>query len=374
MSENEDKSSKTEEPSERKLRKAREKGDVPSSRETGNMMSVFALFVLTLFILPQAGPQLAGALRGVFESAGQIGVGEGRQGLADLGAVVRALGRAIALALAPALLVMIVAAIFGVLIQGETVVSLDRIRPKLSKLSPLSGLKKMFSADSFVEFAKNVAKVLVVAVIAVWVARGAVTGIWQSRGFVPEELPGYLRGEVAKLLIAATVFLVPVAVIDIVWKRMQWIKKQRMSLKELRDEHKESEGDPMVRMRRAEIRRKRARQRVAQAVPTASVVLTNPTHYAVALRYQPGVDTAPVCVAKGTDLMAAQIRRLARENDIPLVENRPLARALHASVEVDDQIPVEHWQAVAEIIGYVMDLRRNIRRRPPSGSSLRVAE
>jgi len=272
------------------------------------------------------------------------------------------------------LAVMIAAAVFGVLIQGETVVSLERIRPKLSKLSPGAGLKKIVSADNLVEFLKNVAKVLVVAAIALWVARGAVTGIWQSRGFLPEELPGYLRREVALVLIGATVFLVPVSIIDIVWKRVQWIKKQRMSIKEVRDEHKEAEGDPRVRLRRDEIRRRRARQRVAAAVPTASVVLTNPTHYAVALRYQPGADSAPVCVAKGADLMAAQIRRLAREHDIPMVENRPLARALHATVEVDDQIPVEHWQAVAEIIGYVMDLRRNIRRKPPAGSSLRVEE
>ena len=374
MADEEDKSNKTEEPTERKLRKAREKGDVPSSRETANMMSVFSLFILTLFLLPQAAPQLAGVLGGVFESAGQIGVGEGRQGLADLGAVLRALGRPIALTLAPALAVMIAAAVFGVLIQGETVVSLERIRPKLSKLSPGAGLKKIVAADNLVEFLKNVAKVLVVAAIALWVARGAVTGIWQSRGFLPEELPGYLRREVALVLIGATVFLVPVSIIDIVWKRVQWIKKQRMSIKEVRDEHKEAEGDPRVRLRRDEIRRRRARQRVAAAVPTASVVLTNPTHYAVALRYQPGADSAPVCVAKGADLMAAQIRRLAREHDIPMVENRPLARALHATVEVDDQIPVEHWQAVAEIIGYVMDLRRNIRRKPPAGSSLRVEE
>ena len=374
MADEEDKSNKTEEPTERKLRKAREKGDVPSSRETANMMSVFSLFILTLFLLPQAAPQLAGALGGVFESAGQIGVGEGRQGLADLGAVLRALGRPIALTLAPALAVMIAAAVFGVLIQGETVVSLERIRPKLSKLSPGAGLKKIVAADNLVEFLKNVAKVLVVATIALWVARGAVTGIWQSRGFLPEELPGYLRREVALVLIGATVFLVPVSIIDIVWKRVQWIKKQRMSIKEVRDEHKEAEGDPRVRLRRDEIRRRRARQRVAAAVPTASVVLTNPTHYAVALRYQPGADSAPVCVAKGADLMAAQIRRLAREHDIPMVENRPLARALHATVEVDDQIPVEHWQAVAEIIGYVMDLRRNIRRKPPAGSSLRMED
>ncbi|MGR3756827.1 MAG: EscU/YscU/HrcU family type III secretion system export apparatus switch protein [Tranquillimonas sp.] len=367
----EDKSSKTEEPTERKLRKARDKGDVPSSRETGNMMTVFSLFVLTVFMLPQIGPGLVAALQAPLQSAGQIGIGSDGSGLRDIGGILRRLSGELAVAIGPALLVMLIAAVFGVLIQGETTVAAERMRPKISKLSPLSGLKRLAGPDALVEFAKNVAKVLVIGAITVVVARQTVGAIWHAPGFVPEDLPDYTRRAVGLVLIAATVFLVPVAIIDILWKRSQWMKKQRMSMRELRDEHKDSEGDPQIKARRADIRRQRARQRIAASVPTASVILTNPTHYAVALRYQQGVDTAPVCVAKGVDLMAQQIRLLARENDIPIVENRPLARALHDSVEVDAQVPTEHWQAVAEIIGYVMDLRRNLRRKPPEGSQLR---
>lgn len=371
MSDNDEDGSKTEEPTERKLRKARDKGDVPASRETGNMMSVFALLVITIFLLPNLLPDLAGVLRGLLEMAGQIEIGEDTQGLADLGEATGELTRSLAKVMAPVVLVMVLAAIFGVLIQGETVVALDRIQPKLSKISPLAGFKRLFSVDAFVEFLKNVAKVLVVGTMTMVITYEAVTEVWQTPDALPETFLAGVRDVVMRLLIATTVFVAVVAVADILWKRAQWIKKQRMTMRELRDEFKDSEGDPHIKAKRGEIRRKRARQRLSVAVPTATLVLTNPTHYAVALKYVPGVDQAPVCVAKGTELMAAQIRRLARENDVAIVENRALARALHAMVEVDDEIPTEHWQAVAEIIGYVMDLRRNIRRTPPTGSQLR---
>lgn len=370
----EDASSKTEEPTESKLRKAREKGDVPASRETGNLMSVFALMVITVFLLPSVLPNLAGVLKGLLEMAGQIEIGEDVAGLADLGEIAGRLSRGIAGVLVPVVVVMVLAALFGVLIQGETVVALERIKPKGSKISPLQGLKRLFSMDTLVEFAKNVAKVMVVGAMAVFIAYEAVTTVWQGPNAIPEAFLPYIRQTVLRLLIAGTLFLVLIAVMDILWKRASWIKKQRMSMRELRDEHKDSEGDPHIKAKRGEIRRKQARQRIAVAVPTATLVLTNPTHFAVALKYVPGVDQAPVCVAKGTDVIAAQIRRIARENDVAIVENRALARSLHALVEVDSAIPVEHWQAVAEIIGYIMDLRRNIRRKAPKGSQLRDPE
>ncbi|RVV96884.1 flagellar biosynthesis protein FlhB [Mesobaculum littorinae] len=368
----EDKSNKTEEPTEQRLRKARQKGDVPSSREVGTMMTVFSLFVLTVFVIPSIIPDLSRALSGPFVSAGQIEIGAGAAGLADAGQVMGGLGRSVAVAVAPLFLIMVIAALFGVLIQGETVVATERIRPKFSKLNPASGLKRLFSADALVEFAKSVGKVLVIGAITGIVAQRYLGGVVTGEGMLPESLPDYARRAIAVILIAATIFLVPIAIFDIIWKRSQWIKKQRMTLQEVRDEHKESEGNPQVRARRADIRRRMARQRIAQAVPTASVILTNPTHFAVALRYTPGADTAPVCVAKGADLMARQIREIARDNEVPIVENKPLARALHDTVEVDDQVPMQYWQAVAEIIGYVMDLQRDIRRSPPKGSELRL--
>jgi len=155
------------------------------------------------------------------------------------------------------------------------------------------------------------------------------------------------------------------------WKRYSHNKKQRMTIKEVRDEHKETEGDPHIAARRMQIRRERVRQRISQSVPAATLVVTNPTHYAVALRYVRGVDVAPVCVAKGTDLVAARIRRIAYDSDVPVIESAALARALHATTEIDQVIPEAHWQAVAGLVSFVLDLRGRVRRELPFGSRLR---
>lgn len=367
----EDKSSKTEEPTEKKLRDARKKGDVPQSRETGTAMLVFALLMILIFVLPSSIGRIVEALQGPLLDAGVTAIGTGGTGVVEAGNVLKSLGFMLGLAMMPVAGIMVLAALFGVLIQGETVVSAERIKPKISKLNPLSGFKRLFSAEAFVEFAKNTAKVLVIGFITVWAVRDIAQSLGQTQAFIPETLLDAALQKVRWIFLVTTVLLVPIAIADIIWKRAQWKKKQMMSLKEIRDEHKDSEGDPQIKGRRAELRRARARQRIAQAIPGASVVLTNPTHYAVALKYEQGVDDVPICVAKGADVMAHRIRELAKEHDIPMIENRPLARALHAAVEVDDRIPMEHWQAVAEIIGFIMDLRRNVRRKPPAGSSIR---
>lgn len=373
-SDDEDKASKTEEPTERKLRQAREKGDVASSREAGNMMSVMALFAIVAFVLPVAGAPLIGVLRGIFETAGQVTIGEGGQGLRDIGGVTWALSRGIGVTMAPVLAVLVVCALAGVLLQGDVVVAVERIKPKWSKLSPLGGLKRLVSANNLVEFAKSVVKVLVVGAIALTITYQAIAEIAQVQGLVPEMMPGFARRAAMRILLIVAVILAFIAVADILWKRFDWRRKQRMSFRDVKDEMKETEGDPHIKGKRQQIRRETSRRRMAQAVPRATVVLTNPTHYAVALRYEGGADDAPVCVAKGADLMAAQIRRLAREADVPIIENKPLARALYDVAEIDREIPVEHWEAVAAIIGYVLDLGRNIRRAPPKGSSLRYGD
>ena len=370
----EDQSNKTEEASPRKLQQAREKGDVPSSREVGNLMSVMSLFLVAIFFLPQLGPMLVGILRRIFENAGQVRIGEDVQGIHDLGEVTSSLSMGLATVLAPVAVTMILAALAAVFVQGEVVVAAERIRPKLSKINPLEGFKRLFSLDNFVEFLKSVAKVLVVGSISIYVGQLAVRTIWQSEDIAPEALLPYIGTYASTLLITVVILLIVVALADVLWKRFQWLKKQRMSIQDLRDEHKDMEGDPHIRAKRAEQRRRRAQQRITTTVPTATVVLTNPTHFAVALRYENGVDQAPVCVAKGADLMAAQIRKVAREHEVPVVENKPLARALHDVAEIDAEIPFEHWQAVAEIIGYVMDLSRNANRQPPAGSSLREVD
>jgi flagellar biosynthetic protein FlhB len=368
----EDKSNKTQEPTEKKLRDARKKGDVPASRETGNMMVVMSLIGVVAIALQWQGPKLATALASLVENAGRIHVGVERPGVATLGVVFWDFIGRITLAIAPIFGLILAGGIVGVLIQGETVAAVDRIKPKLSKISPIEGLKRQFSANTLVEFVKSLVKVFVVGALALWVTNAAVRDIWMGTGFIPEHLPGYMSDATRRLLILAAIFLVPVAIIDILWKRFDWRRKQMMSIKEVRDELKESEGDPLIRGKRAQLRRQRATQRIDAFVPQADVILTNPTHYAVALKYEQGVDMAPVCVAKGADLMARQIRLIAHEHEIPIIENKPLARSLYDVVEIDDQVPVEHWEVVAEIIGFVMALKTDPRRKPPAGSELRT--
>ena len=264
--EQEDKSSKSQEATPQKLKKAREQGDVPSSQEVGMMMTVVSLLVLTVFILPAIGPQLAGILKQMLEISGTARIGEGVGGVRDIGSSVTAFAGRISLVLAPVLGVFVVAAIVGVAIQGETVFAVERIRPKFSKLSPAKGFTRIFSGGALVEFLKSGAKVLVVGTLAVWLTYVSITEIWQTENFLPEFLLGYVQGFVQKLLLIVAVFAVVIALIDVIVKRVRWLIRQRMSVKEVRDEHKDQEGDPMIKGKRNQIRRQNSRRRVASAV------------------------------------------------------------------------------------------------------------
>ncbi|MEM9475683.1 MAG: flagellar type III secretion system protein FlhB [Pseudomonadota bacterium] len=374
MSNQEDRSTKSEEPTEKKLKDARKKGDVPSSREPSNLMGVLSLCVITVFMAPTAFIGLAEVLGNTMAAASSLEVGAGRTGMRDLGIVVNSMLASTGKLLTPIVILMVLAALFGVIVQGETVVSVERIKPKASKISLIGGFKRLFSADAMVEFAKNLAKVVVITAFTFWFGRDAVVNIWQSADFVPEAFMRYGREAAIYTLVATTALLAFTASTDVIWKRSQWLKKQRMSLREVRDEFKDSEGDPIIKAKRASIQRQRARQRLTTTVPTASVIVTNPTHYAVALRYEMGRDVGPVCVAKGTDKIAAQIRKIARDAEVPIVESRALARTLHATVEVDEMVPTEHWRAVAEIISYVIGLKRDLNLQPPAGARLRVED
>ena len=179
----------------------------------------------------------------------------------------------------------------------------------------------------------------------------------------PTAMMGAIIGLTMHLLGAVVAMLAVVAIADYFFQYRQWYERQKMSLQDMKQEFKQSEGDPHIKARLRQLRQARMKKRMMTAVPKASVIITNPTHYAVALSYERGM-SAPICVAKGVDLMALKIREIAKEHNIPIVENVPLARALHASVEIDDEIPVEHYHAVAEVIGYVMGLNRGLSGRP----------
>jgi flagellar biosynthesis protein FlhB len=267
-------------------------------------------------------------------------------------------------ALGVPLLMLALAAIAGNMVQHRLVWSGESLKPKFSKVSPAAGLKRIFGKQAAANFAKGVFKVI---------ALGAVMAaiLWPERfrlesmvTFDPSVIMGIIITMTLKLLGAVVAMLAAVAIADYFFQYRTWYERQKMSLQEMKQEFKQSEGDPHIKGKIRQLRHQRMKKRMMTAVPKASVIITNPTHYAVALSYERGM-SAPICVAKGTDNIALKIREIAGEHDIPIVENVPLARALYATVEIDDEIPVEHYHAVAEVIGYVMGLRRGLSGRQP---------
>jgi flagellar biosynthetic protein FlhB len=214
---------------------------------------------------------------------------------------------------------------------------------------------------ALVEFAKTLAKVVAISTVVYLVLRPRFGGLDQLVGYTPGAV-GVAMGRMAFEAIRAVALLVALlAIADFIYQNRAFIKRMRMTLQELKDEHKQSEGDPKIKGKIRQLQMQRSRQRMMAAVPEASVIITNPTHYAVALKYDHGAMAAPVVVAKGVDAVALRIREVAKGANVPIVEAPPLARALFAAVEIDRPIPIEHYAAVAEIIGYVMRLARQER-------------
>ncbi len=310
--------------------------------------------VIMVFAAPSAG-QLQMTLRGLIANSYQFPA-DG----AALVQLLRVLARAVLAAIGIPLLLLAVAALLGNGIQHRLVFSVEPIIPRLSKISPAAGFARLFSRQALANFAKGLAKLaLFGAVIAslLWPQRNRLSGLIATD---PTVILPFTRSLAVSMLGTVVAILAIVAAADYLFQYRQWYERQKMSVREMKEEFRQTEGDPAVKGKLRQLRLTRARKRMMAAVPKASVVITNPTHFAVALQYERGMN-APVCVAKGTDLIARKIREVAEAHDIPVVENPPLARALHGTVEIDQEIPQEHYRAVAEIIGYVMRLRHAFR-------------
>jgi len=255
---------------------------------------------------------------------------------------------------------LILAAIAGNIVQHRLVWSAEQLKPKLSKISPAAGFKRLFSKIAVANFVKGLVKLgLIGAVMAglLWPKRGELDGLVDMD---PAAILALTKTLSLEMLGTVVAILFVVALADYLFQYRQWYERQKMSVRELKEEFKQTEGDPAIKAKIRQLRQSRMRKRMMAAVPKASVIVTNPTHYAIALQYERGMN-APVCLAKGIDNIALKIREVAAEHRIPVVENPPLARALHATVEIDDEVPPEHYKAVAEVIGYVMRLRGAVR-------------
>ncbi|MAL80715.1 MAG: flagellar biosynthesis protein FlhB [Sneathiella sp.] len=354
MAEDTDDAQKTEEPTAKRLEDAFKKGQVPKSQEVGHWFMTMGIGLVVLIFIAGLGKGLAFDLLKFIEQPHAIATDR-----FHLGVIFGDLGWAVIWVVAPALGTLMLAGLIGNLIQHRPILSAERIKPKLEKISIFKGFKRLFSSKSLVEFAKGLLKLTIVGSVAVLFVLPSMNELPVVVSYdVPEVLK--LIQEQSLLLIAGIVAVMSViAGLDFLYQRFNHYKELRMTKQEIKDEFKQTEGDPMVRARLRALRAERSRQRMMQAVPEADVVITNPTHFAVALQYKPEEERAPVVVAKGMDNIAAKIREIATENEIPIVENPPLARALHKACDLDEEIPYEHFKAVAEIISYVMRLNKS---------------
>ena len=352
MAEDQDKSQQTEEPTAKRLEQAREHGDVVKSAELTTFILLGGGTLAIAMFGKYAAVSLAQSLTLFLEHPDAMSV-DG----AGLAAMARLLLPKIAMTIAPFFAVMIAAGLAGHLLQSRPGFSLDKIAPDFSKVSPMAGFKRLFGIEGWMNLVKGLAKMAVVGV-AIW------TQLWPERRGLEAILnqstvavAGDMSRLLFKVLMASLVTLGLLAGLDYFWQRMRFMARNRMSKQDVKEEYRQNEGDPTIKAKIRQLRHERAKKRMMASVPTASVVIMNPTHYAVALKYESGKMAAPVCVAKGIDALALRIRAVAEENDVPVVENPPLARALHAAIEIDDPIPPEHFKAVAQVIGYVMRLQ-----------------
>ncbi len=347
-----DDAQKTEEPTAKRLEEARKKGQVPMSREVNNWVM---LLTATILIMALAGPMMAGlsdTMRAFIEKAHDIPSAPNGVGVALGTAFVETMK-----SMALPLIILVIAALLAPFLQVGFIFSPKSIKPDISKISPMKGFTRLFSVRSLMEFLKGLLKISMIAIVGVIILYPYFGQMEHMVGLPLNLLMLELKTLTVRLMIGVLVVLIVIAIIDLVYQRFEHNKKMRMTKQEIKDEYKQTEGDPHVKAKLRGLRAERARQRMIQSVPEADVVITNPTHFSIALKYDPEVMEAPKCIAKGIDDVALRIREVAKEHDIVLFENRPLARALYDTVEIDEIIPAEQYKAVAEIISYVFKIK-----------------
>ena len=351
MADDRDSGQATEEPTQKRLDDARAQGDIVKSQEVSTFI-VLGGGTLAIAIFGQSTAEN-------FVRTFQVFLEQPDQLLVDPGAIMglmRGTLLHIAMIFGPPIAFLVGTALAAHLLQNMPNFAIERLIPDLGRISPQSGLKRLFGIDGLTNLLKGLLKIAIVGSV-VW------TTLWPMRGQLSTALdqsPAALVGDMTHLLLrvlmAVLAVLAIVAALDYFLQRIRFMQRNRMTKQELKEEFRQNEGDPLIKARIRKIRMEKARKRMMAAVPHATVVITNPTHYAVALQYEQGKMDAPVCVAKGTDALALRIRAVAEEHKVPVVENPPLARALYATVEIDEAIPQEHFKAVAQVIGYVLKL------------------
>jgi flagellar biosynthetic protein FlhB len=346
MSADVDQEDKTEEPTEKRLSDAVEKGRIAFSREAPLFASLSAALVALVFVIPGRSAMLFAGLVGILDDPAGWRITRGEDALALAGP----LACSAATFLWPVVAMLAVAGVVASVAQAAPRIVPDRIMPDLSRISPRAGLRRAFGARGLVEFAKSLIKLGAVGCVAGMMLIGQQGVLLTAMNDDPGALPERILELAVKTIAAVLVATLAVAAADLVWSRLLWRRDNRMSKHEVKEELKQAEGDRMIKARLRSLRLDRSRKRMLSAVPRATMVVVNPTHYAVAMRYVRSEGGAPIVLAKGVDLIALKIRAIAEAHEVPVVEDKPLARSLHAAVEVERPIPAEFYRAVAEIV------------------------
>jgi flagellar biosynthetic protein FlhB len=361
MSDTNDAASKTEEPTPRKLEQAREKGDVVRTMDLGHFANLAAVAAVIVFAGGWLSKNLAAHLTPFFSQPDQIVV-EGHGGVE--------VARYALMAAAPILGAVMAAAAFSgtaaSLLQTGLMFTPDKLKPDFKKVSPMAGFKRIFGIDGLAQFIKSLLKVGATALLAWWILKPFWPKLAELSALEVTAIIPLTVDILKRVVFAVAALTLVIAAADWLWQRQRFMARMRMSREELKEDYKQSEGDPHVKARQKQIRNERARRRMMSAVPDATVVIMNPTHYAVALKYEQGEDAAPLCVAKGLDSLALKIREVAEEAGVPVIEDPPLARSLYAAVDIDEMIPAAHYEAVAKIIGFILNAAGRRRARAAS--------
>lgn len=354
MAGSEDKESKTEEATPRRVEDALKKGNTPFTREVGNAATLIAFGLLLPIAAPLAAMRLLPTLGIFIDRPYDFSM----TGVSTAVALAWHVGPLMFIAVAPIVFAVMVAGVIASASQNSPRFVLKRITPELSRLSPKAGLQRMLGAHGRAEFLKALVKFTVIGALFYFLLRASSHRVGNLLLMPFQDLPITLVGEVARVFLIAGLCIGVLAIVDVLWTRFKWRRDLRMSVQEVKDEQKQADGDPAVRARQRSIARERARQRMISAVPRATFVVANPTHYAVAMRYVQGETAAPIVVAKGVDHLALRIRAIAESRSIPVIEDRALARSLYEAVKTDRPIPPEFYRAIAELILHLVSRGR----------------
>ncbi len=353
MAEDEDESSKTEEASSRKLDKAHEEGQFAISREVNNLMAMIGILIIVAWIAPPIVGHIKDELARLLTETYQFPT--------DAEAIRLMVGRALLDVIyytgLPLALLMVLG-ILSTVLQIGFKFTWASLKIDFNKLNPIAGLQRMFKlSQQALDMGKNLLKLFAIGFVVFLVLKPVVMGFEHFIGMDFSSMLWEVRSTSYRMMVWIVMVVLIITAADFAYQRFTFAKKMRMTKQEVKDEYKQTEGDPLVKSKIRAMRVQKARQRMMAAVPQADVVVTNPTHFAVAMKYDAASGRAPVVVAKGADFIAATIRKVAEEHDIPIVQNPPLARALYDTVDIDQEIPAEQYRAVAEVISFVYKLK-----------------